>query len=299
MECEAVRERLPWLLNRSLQPDERAAVESHLAGCPGCRAELAETRRAAGLFDTHLPPSTLVDLAWDRPLVAFDAGTVRRHLDGCASCADELELLRESRRTAESDQAPFRLAPSVMRPLALAASLVLAFAVGGRLERARFERDSGGPRRELGELSARLATAAAEADRLRAAEGELRRRLDALGTPMANLPVVELLPGRGDQRSAAAAGGGNVVVVPRGAAYVALVLSTEARRRGPLAVELRASSGDVLWRAEGLLPGPLGAYTLGVPAERLPEGTASLVILGEKAGTRPLEVFELQVRRQP
>jgi len=42
---------LPWYVNGRLEDDERVAVESHLALCPRCRAELASERRlhAAGL----------------------------------------------------------------------------------------------------------------------------------------------------------------------------------------------------------------------------------------------------------
>lgn len=48
---DEVRELLPWWANRTLEPDERRAVEHHLARCAACRAEAADERRLAALFD--------------------------------------------------------------------------------------------------------------------------------------------------------------------------------------------------------------------------------------------------------
>ena len=41
---------LPWLLNGSLEADERRQVREHLIGCPACRAELARTRETLAMF---------------------------------------------------------------------------------------------------------------------------------------------------------------------------------------------------------------------------------------------------------
>ncbi len=41
---------LPWLLNGSLEAEERRQVREHLIGCPACRAELARTRETLVLF---------------------------------------------------------------------------------------------------------------------------------------------------------------------------------------------------------------------------------------------------------
>lgn len=41
---------LPWLLNGSLEAEERRQVREHLIGCPACRAELARTRETLAMF---------------------------------------------------------------------------------------------------------------------------------------------------------------------------------------------------------------------------------------------------------
>jgi anti-sigma factor (TIGR02949 family) len=43
--CEQLRERFSEYLDGELTPEERAALEEHLAACTGCRAELEALRR--------------------------------------------------------------------------------------------------------------------------------------------------------------------------------------------------------------------------------------------------------------
>lgn len=43
-DCHRTVLALPWLLNGSLEADERRAVREHLIRCPACRGELATTR---------------------------------------------------------------------------------------------------------------------------------------------------------------------------------------------------------------------------------------------------------------
>lgn len=47
---DEVRELLPWWANRTLEVDERRAVEAHLASCGACRAEAADERRLVALL---------------------------------------------------------------------------------------------------------------------------------------------------------------------------------------------------------------------------------------------------------
>jgi len=90
MSCQTTIELLPWLLNGSLEPEEREAVRSHVSGCETCRAELAETAAVWEMFDAHIP-------AWD--LAAYAAGLfstewsqedIHRHLGVCSRCRSEL-----------------------------------------------------------------------------------------------------------------------------------------------------------------------------------------------------------------
>jgi len=43
MQCEQVRELIPWYVNATLSRDEAAAVAEHIAQCTSCREELAQT----------------------------------------------------------------------------------------------------------------------------------------------------------------------------------------------------------------------------------------------------------------
>jgi anti-sigma factor RsiW len=85
-ECRAWRERLGALVLGQLEPEERAATEAHLEGCPACRAEaegLAPTaamlRRADPdrLASAPLPPPGLADRIARR--IAAERRVTRRH----------------------------------------------------------------------------------------------------------------------------------------------------------------------------------------------------------------------------
>ena len=65
MDCDRTTERLPWLLNGSLDPEETAAVRRHLADCELCQKELSETRLAGQIFGAHLPTPAVVAYAFD------------------------------------------------------------------------------------------------------------------------------------------------------------------------------------------------------------------------------------------
>ena len=60
MECERLEELLPSFLEGALSQEEKALVESHLAGCPDCRGLLAVLARAqqalAGLPELEVSP---------------------------------------------------------------------------------------------------------------------------------------------------------------------------------------------------------------------------------------------------
>ncbi len=60
---QQTRALLAWYINGTLDPDEDALVEAHLAQCPACRAELAEERRLVA--DLPEPQATLdADAGW-------------------------------------------------------------------------------------------------------------------------------------------------------------------------------------------------------------------------------------------
>lgn len=160
LNCETTQELLPWLLNGSLEGEEREAVTGHLRGCEVCRGELEETAAVGELFDVHVP-------AWD--LAAYSQGLspaewqrleLEEHLATCPRCRSELA---GAQSTLAIEAKPLRTTARVGRPrIALAAAVVLAALLGfwaGKSERgvtgsesaplqtagATLERDRSGP----------------------------------------------------------------------------------------------------------------------------------------------------------
>jgi anti-sigma factor RsiW len=148
-------ELLPWLVNGTLEGDERREVEAHLASCPECRGELAATRQAYEVYAAHLPAAALTAYvadpgapSWEVDGRPLERGLVEAHLAACGACRDEVEMLRAGLAAVDDDGAaapatrgvlPFapRPAPAPRRavpawlPAALAASLLLAVLSGG------------------------------------------------------------------------------------------------------------------------------------------------------------------------
>jgi len=292
MDCPQAGERLPWYLSGALEAEEREALRLHLESCAECRNELLATRRAASVFGAHLPASVLVDLAWDRGPSGADADLVRRHLEACPTCGEELGLARQSRGGLIEPPRQARV-PRAAWGASLAAALVVGAAAGYLWTEGRAQRRAGASEAERQRLAGALAQAASEAEDLRQRQAALESRTELLSAPQANLPVVEVFPGSAQQRSGGSAP--NEIALPAGPALVALVLNS-ALRVGPMTAELRGEDGAVLWKASGLRPSPLGAYTLGVPADRLPEGTLTLV-LSREDGRGAAEPYRLRVRR--
>lgn len=147
MTCEHTTQLLPWLLNGTLEPQEREEVRQHLRTCEQCRQALSENQTAWRLFEEHLPTETLIALAYGEAPVGLDPATVERHLASCSQCAAELELARMSRRLEDDDNvALFPVARSQgvrngesrkWRSAALAAGLAGVVALSGWIHSAR------------------------------------------------------------------------------------------------------------------------------------------------------------------
>ncbi len=90
--CAWCEERLPLLLyEEELAPDERAALEAHLAGCAGC----SETREAldatAAVLSAAAPP----------PLRADQRAALKERVLAAVACPEEPRLLGEPEEVAE------------------------------------------------------------------------------------------------------------------------------------------------------------------------------------------------------
>jgi anti-sigma factor RsiW len=151
MNCDDAIERLPWLLNGTLEEEEHRQVMDHLASCERCRSALAGSRDAWRIYTAHIPTEDLVAHAWGEP-TATAPELLADHLEGCPQCSAELEMVRTSRQLEEDDRvalfsprrpaapdaSPVRTAGSAgkWRAAALAASLAGLVAIGGWFENA-------------------------------------------------------------------------------------------------------------------------------------------------------------------
>jgi anti-sigma factor RsiW len=190
MTCDQAIERLPWLLNGSLEAAEREEVQGHLTTCTACREALAETREAWKIFGQHLPSEALVALAYEETPEGIDSALAERHLAFCPECAVELELARMSRRREEEDDriVPFPVRPGrdtgrehrTWRNAALAAGLAGVVAFSGWFQAAQRSHLVPELQRQQAELAAGVQQAQAQ--------------LNQLTQPGINLQVPDLHP---------------------------------------------------------------------------------------------------------
>src|SRR5574337_260299 len=64
---------LPWYVNGTLAPDDARRVETHLAGCEACRAELRDQQQLRGLMRTPAQVEYAPQAGWRRLLARIDA----------------------------------------------------------------------------------------------------------------------------------------------------------------------------------------------------------------------------------
>jgi len=83
MNCDEIRERLPALIDRELEPAELAEVEKHLAECPECRSEKSRQEK----FTT----SVKISLEGLRPSDRFIKRVIEKLPEGASPEAREAE----------------------------------------------------------------------------------------------------------------------------------------------------------------------------------------------------------------
>ena len=319
--CERCAALMPWMLNRTLESGEEAALREHLATCAECRAERERARAALALAGAHPPPAALVALSRGEELP--DRERVAAHVRGCASCSEELALARASHRLS-SEGARERWTATATSPLwrwgALAATLLALLGFGGWLwtavtrpaattaasvapdarpaapDRAATATDAEAMRESERAALALREDLARSGQRVRELEGQLAE----LRAPVLNARVLEVHPEvvlRGGEQTA------NDVSIARDDPAVTLLLTaTSGARPGPHRVELVAPGGEVLWRAEGLELQPTGDFALTVPADLLPEGRVTVRLEppaeGSRGGGAEAARYVLTVRRR-
>ena len=92
MNCEHCIEKLPWLLNGTLDREEQSAVQLHLKECTSCAEELDRLEELSELFSPHPSTRMLVHFAErrDGPRNAV----MMEHLRSCSACAEKVAQSR-------------------------------------------------------------------------------------------------------------------------------------------------------------------------------------------------------------
>jgi anti-sigma factor RsiW len=284
MNCDQAIEILPWLLNDSLQAQEREEVRRHLETCSRCREALAETQGAWRIFGQHLPSEALVALAYGEAPTDLDPALAERHLASCPQCAAELEMATLSRRLEEEDKiAVFPGKPRRQpqetgsyrgwrgwRATALAASLAGLVAVSGWVH------------------SARQAQAPAG-----------QTEIASVGHPQA-ATFLSVSPDEAVERGKA----GQIADLPAGAPESVLALgSPRSSAYRDYDVEIRdagnasGNGGRPLFTIHGVQRNPDGYYTLSVPKGSLKPGSYTIQVFGVEGSRR--EALETYSVRQP
>lgn len=274
MKCDSVIERLPWLLNGTLEMEESGSMREHLSGCAGCRAELERTGWVWEAHRSHLSPAVLVAHAEVRTVEEVSPSEIDAHLAVCDECTDSLRRLRSSHTALELDlaaRAPQRA------PLAGGwGRTALAASVAGLLGIAVW----------LGEES-----------RIHSLQDEnalLSQRLSDFESPQLNVLVAELSPDE------AMRGGTNTLtelIVPATARSVTLLLLPSRKGAAEMNVTLIDPHGARIWSQPGLVPSDLGDFTLSLPASLLTEGRFTLEL---QAAAKPevVERYSIRIRFQ-
>lgn len=123
---------------------------------------------------------------------------------------------------------------------------------------------------------------------------ELQQRLDTAVGPQINVPIFEMDPVDA-LRSAQV--DTPTFRVPEAAAIVTVVLNSSApASSAPYALTIRNGRGAVVWRGDGLRPGPHRAFTLTVPRSLLPAGQYRLELIANRQGRdEVVETYALRI----
>jgi hypothetical protein len=320
---------LPWLLNGTLDPEERQQVLAHLATCESCRKDLAETRLAAGIFDQHPPTEAILALAWDEPPSAgIDLADLEDHLASCTSCAAELELARMSRRLEEDERVVPLARRSTPAPAtstgwrgwksaALAAGLAGLVASAGwiqtagrvqTLEEKLAERtvapapvtpkpaDPADYQQRIDQLTEELTQTRQQADTLSQQVKQIAQDAPGKPAPQISSRALSLTSGAGEVLR----GNSPDEVREIGAreSAVLLLTATHKETHRDHAVEIVNAAEKVVWKSTGFMPDvDFSTYALTLPPGALPPGSYTIRIYGlTKGKPEPLETYTLRVK---
>ena len=96
MNTKEAIDRLPWLVNGSLEPAEAAEVRQQLAESEECRREFVELAQAAQLFGSRIPSEVLLNYVSGQDVAPFDREVIERFLDASPASREEWRMASES-----------------------------------------------------------------------------------------------------------------------------------------------------------------------------------------------------------
>ncbi len=257
--CAVVEERLPWLLNGTLDPEERADMLQHVRNCSSCRGALSASHETGMAADTHLPIDTLLDLADGLTLGSDDQRLAAAHLDACDQCAEELRALSAGFVLPRVVQRPESGPAALWRSLALAAALAAVLFGLGWWQASSARRDD----------------------------------VFSAGRPIANVAAVELrptAPSRGAEIAVAR------LSLDPSVPVLSVTLLPELVVSGPRVLDVVGPDGRLIWQVDGLEPASDGAVSLLLPSASLQTGDHRLRLRSaDESGAERVEVFVLRI----
>lgn len=248
----------------SLDREERAAFETHLAGCADCATEVRELRQVADALAHAVPPRT------PRPELR------RRVLESCGHGAVPPEASRE------------RITQST-RWLPLAATIVVAIGLGGYAFSLQ---------QRIGELEARLQQAIVQASAAESAVAEARRVSGELQSAMGVLAAPDLvridLMGQAAAPQASARAlwsrargmvftASNLPALPAGRVYQVWVVTAQAPISAGLLTPDPAGTGQTFFGTPPDIPPPAAVAVTIEPAGGVPAPTGNMYLVGKPA----------------
>jgi anti-sigma-K factor RskA len=232
----------------SLDPEERRAFETHLAGCAECSAEVASLRPVIGALATAVPQVTPRAELRDRILSGIVAG------------AGEGAGLKTRPYTVHDRKSP---APLTWLPLAAA----IVIAVGAAVYVARLQR-------QMGELQARFDQAQATTAVLAAPD---LARIDLQGQPVAPDARARALWSRSRGLVFTAA---NLPPAPAGKAYQVWVVTAQAPISAGLLTADSSGVGTQYYMTPADIAPPVAVAVTLEPAGGVPAPTGERYLIG-------------------
>ena len=248
----------------SLEGEERAAFETHLASCDDCAAEVRDLRRVADALAHTVPQRT------PRPELR------RRVLESYGRGAASLEVSRE------------RLIQPT-RWLPLAATIVVAAGLGGYAFNLQ---------QRIGDLEARLQEAIAQASAAESAVAEARQVSGELQSAMGVLAAPDLvridLMGQAAAPQASARAlwsrargmvftASNLPALPAGRVYQVWVVTAQAPISAGLLTPDPAGTGQTFFSTPADIPPPAAVAVTIEPAGGVPAPTGDMYLVGKPA----------------